>query len=105
MPSGVPTTAEKKAYFGVPTLGTTGNLGRNTYEGPGFANVDFSLFKNFKIPQVNEQSMLQFRFEFFNMFNRVNFYQPTPTINTLTFGRPTQTFDARQIQFGVKFIF
>ena len=67
------------AFFGMPTPGTDGNLGRNTYEGPGFANLDFSLFKNFKIPQINEQSMLQLRFEFFNMFNRVNFYQPTPT--------------------------
>jgi hypothetical protein len=49
--------------------------------------------------------MLQLRFEFFNVFNRVNFYQPTVQINSTTFGRPTQTFDARQIQFGVKFIF
>jgi hypothetical protein len=103
--SGIPTTAEKKAYFGVPELGTTGNLGRNTYEGPGFANVDFSLFKNIKIPQVNEQSMFQIRFEFFNLLNRVNFYQPTPTINSRTFGTATNTFEARQIQIGLKFIF
>jgi hypothetical protein len=103
--SGIPTTAEKKAYFGTPPPGVVGNLGRNTYEGPGFANLDFSLFKNFKIPQINEQSMLQLRFEFFNALNRVNFYQPTPTINTTTFGRATDTFDARQIQFGIKFIF
>ncbi len=82
-----------------------GNLGRNTYEGPGFANLDFSLFKNFKIPQINEQSMLQLRFEFFNMLNRVNFYQPTPQINSTSFGRATDTFAARQIQFGLKFIF
>jgi hypothetical protein len=104
-PSGVPTLAEKEAFFGVPELGTTGTLGRNTYEGPGFANVDFSVFKNIKIPQINEQSMVQVRFEFFNMFNRINFYQPTPTLNSSTFGTPTQTFDARQIQFGIKFIF
>jgi hypothetical protein len=103
--SGVPTTAEKKAFFGVPELGTTGNLGRNTYEGPGFANVDFSLFKNIKIPQVNEQSMFQIRFEFFNLLNRVNFYQPTNAINSRTFGTATNTFEARQIQIGLKFIF
>jgi hypothetical protein len=103
--SGVPTTAEKKAFFGVPELGTTGNLGRNTYNGPGFANVDFSLFKNIKVPQINEQSMFQIRFEFFNMFNRVNFLQPTNKLNTSTFGTATSSFDARQIQIGLKFIF
>jgi len=103
--SGVPSTAEKKAYFGMPAPGTNGNLGRNTYEGPGFVNVDFSLFKNFKIPQINEQSMLQLRFEFFNLLNRPNFYQPTPQINSTSFGRATDSFAARQIQFGLKFIF
>jgi hypothetical protein len=104
-PSGVPSTQENLDYFGTPAAGADGTLGRNTYEGPGFANVDFSVFKNIKIPQINEQSMLQVRFEFFNMFNRVNFYQPEPKLNSSTFGRPTQTFDARQIQFGIKFIF
>jgi len=103
--NGVPSTAEKKAFFGVPAPGSDGNLGRNTYEGPGFANLDFSLFKNFKIPQINEQSMVQLRFEFFNMLNRVNFYQPTNAINSTSFGRATDTFAARQIQFGLKFIF
>jgi hypothetical protein len=103
--SGAPTTAEKKAFFGVPEPGAVGNLGRNTYEGPGFANVDFSLFKNIKIPQINEQSMFQIRIEFFNLFNRVNFYQPANRINSSTFGTATDTFDARQIQIGLKFIF
>ena len=36
---------------------------------------------------------------------RVNFYQPSNTINSAQFGRSTQTFDAREIQFGLKFIF
>ncbi|NWG12136.1 MAG: TonB-dependent receptor [Acidobacteria bacterium] len=103
--SGVPSTAEKIAFFGKPAAGTNGTLGRNTFEGPGFSNVDFSLFKNFKIPSINEEAKLQFRFEFFNALNRVNFYQPTPTINSSTFGRATDTFAARQIQFGFKFIF
>jgi hypothetical protein len=103
--NGVPSTAEKLDFFGKPADGTNGNLGRNTYEGPGFANHDFSIFKEFRVPAVNEQSRLQFRFEFFNIFNRVNFYNPEPRINNSQFGRPTQTFDARQIQLGLKYIF
>ncbi|MEE8585062.1 MAG: hypothetical protein V3T83_09450, partial [Acidobacteriota bacterium] len=92
--------------FPTPTLGTTGDLGRNTFEGPGFANFDFSLFKDFSLAgPLSEESKIQFRVEFFNLFNRVNFLQPEPRINFAQFGRSTDTFDAREIQFGLKFIF
>jgi hypothetical protein len=104
-PGGIPGTAEKVAFFGQPEPGTNGTLGRNTYEGPGFANLDFSLFKNFKITAVNEDSRLQLRFEIFNAFNRVNFGQPDPVLVSSLFGRSSWAFDARQIQFGLKFIF
>src|SRR5258708_4048134 len=43
-----------------------GNAGRNTIRGPSLENFDFSLFKNFK---VREHVKLQFRGEFFNVFN------------------------------------
>jgi len=103
---GVPTTADKIAFFGKPTPAPKdGTLGRNTFEGPGYANTDFSVFKNFDLRAINEQAKIQFRAEFFNFFNRVNFRQPTVTINSSTFGRATATFTARQIQFGLKFIF
>ena len=59
--------------FPAPELGAQGNLGRNTFNGPGFANVDFSLIKNIKIPWfVREGANLQVRTEVFNLFNRVN---------------------------------
>jgi hypothetical protein len=103
--TGVPSTDEKIAFFGRPGEGTNGTLGRNTFEGPGFANHDFSIFKDFRIPSINEQARLQFRFEFFNLFNRVNFYNPEPRINNSEFGRPSETFDAREIQLGIKYIF
>ena len=102
--SGIPTTAEKVAYFGRPVAGTNGTLGRNTFEGPGFSNSDFSIFKNFRLG-FSEDAKLQFRFEFFNILNRPNFFQPEPQINDAQFGRSTQTFDARQVQLGLKFIF
>ena len=40
-----------------------------------------------------------------NLFNRVNFFQPNPALGWPTFGRSTEVFDAREIQFGIKFIF
>jgi len=53
---------------------TQGNVGRNTFRGPGFANVDFSPTKNFHIPWFvgHEGARLQLRGSFFNFFNRTN---------------------------------
>ena len=50
-----------------------GTAGRNIIEGPGHAGVDFSFYKN--IP-ITERLVAQLRFEFFNIFNRVNFNNP-----------------------------
>jgi len=98
-------TAGKLAYFGRPEDGALGTLGRNTFDGPGYVGLDFSLFKTISAPQISEDARFQLRFEFFNIFNRVNFFQPEPRIERTTFGRPTETFDAREIQIGLKFIF
>ncbi|MCZ6752846.1 MAG: TonB-dependent receptor [Acidobacteria bacterium] len=97
--------------FVLPEAGFFGNLGRNTIIGPGLANVDFSLMKNFG---MGETRRLQFRTEFFNIFNHTNFASP-PRGNLDIFdksgriqgaGRLTSTVTApRQIQFGLKFIF
>jgi len=51
-------------------LGTFGNSGVGSCSGPGIANTDFSVFKNFKI---TERVGMQFRMEFFNVFNKVQF--------------------------------
>jgi hypothetical protein len=89
--------------------GYFGNLGYNTVTGPGFATFDFSLLKN--VP-LSESTRLQFRSEFFNLFNHPNFALPdsTPFLATGArdpqAGRITQTrATARQIQFAMKFIF
>ena len=54
-------------------LGRFGTIGRNTLIGPGLATVDLSLLKNFNL---QEDLSLQFRAEFFNIFNRANFGDP-----------------------------
>jgi len=79
-----------------------GDLPRNAYRGPGFASTDLSLFKNFSMPR---ETKLQFRVEFFNLFNRVNLRLPTGNLASGTFGRSTQAFSAREIQFALKLIF
>jgi hypothetical protein len=90
-----------------------GNLGRNTVVGPGLVNVDYSMVKNTKIPKISEAFTVQFRAEFFNLFNHANFAPPTanldvlsgPTLGSAPFGRLTSTqTPERQIQFGLKLI-
>jgi len=105
---------------GVPGLGFDpghyGNLGSNTLTGPGLATVDFSLNKTF---QLTEGNRLQFRAEFFNLFNRANFSLPqvpnpiqpylqsgnrsveNPAAGVITSTRTK----AREIQFGLRFNF
>jgi hypothetical protein len=88
-----------------------GNLGRNVIIGPGFANTDFSVLKNTKI---TERLRVQFRAEFFDLFNHANFGQPgrTAQVGSTTFGVITSTRFAtgdsgssRQVQFALKLIF
>ena len=84
-------------------VGTLGNLGRNTGTSPGLANVDFSILKNFG---VAEEADIQFRAEFFNVFNRTNLGLPSRTVTSSAFGRITRTnTTARQIQLGLKLLF
>jgi hypothetical protein len=93
-------------------LGTFGNLGRNTVIGPGIQLFDFVLNKHFQIAENRE---LQFRSEFFNIFNHVNLAAPITNTrrifdnNGRLAGSPgtiTQTSStSRQIQFGLKYIF
>jgi len=79
-----------------------GDLPRNAYRGPGYASVDLSLVKNF---QVTTGTRFQFRAEMFNLFNRVNLQRPVGNLASSQFGKSTQSFAAREIQFGFKFIF
>ncbi len=89
-----------------------GNLGRNTIIGPGFEDIDFSLFKDTKI---TEKTTVQFRADTFNIFNHPNFGQPNRVVSTAagnSFGQITSTRfpvgdagSSRQIQLALKLIF
>lgn len=82
--------------------GTWGNSGRNILFGPGYANVDMAVTKNFA---VGEESTLQFRFEAFNLLNRPNFALPDSTLTSGTYGRITSAHEPRILQFGLKWRF
>jgi Carboxypeptidase regulatory-like domain/TonB-dependent Receptor Plug Domain len=107
-------------------LGQFGDSPKGDCLGPGIANTDFSIYKNFK---VTERIGLQFRMEFFNLFNKVQFlgnsgdadsqlnanYSSNMTANlannTTTgtvdanFGQSTKTRGPREIQYGLKLTF
>ena len=98
-----------------------GNVGRNVLRGPRQFNVDFSFIKRFP---VSEQKNVEFRAEFFNLFNHVNLDNPISNLNAITssggsidpntgriinpgdFGRIVATAgNPRLIQFAIKFNF
>jgi hypothetical protein len=86
-----------------------GNLGRNVVIGPTFNNVDFSIFKTILL---TDTTRVQFRAEFFDLFNHPNFGQPGNVAGTQSFGRITSTRfpsgesgSSRQLQFAVKLLF
>jgi len=96
--------------FSFPALGSLGNLGRNTLRGPGLQNLDFSVFKNHQL--WGEKLKIQFRAEMFNLLNRANLQAQLVTlfdkqgklVSTAGQLQPPTVTSARQIQFGMKFI-
>jgi TonB dependent receptor len=103
-----------RAAFARPADGTFGSSGRNTIIGPRLHIVDFSVSKATKF---NERIALQFRTEFFNLFNHANLSLPNVDFNSAAFGSISETPDVtagnprlgeggpRVIQFGLKLIF
>jgi len=79
-----------------------GNVARNPYISPGFANWDFSAMKNFAF---TEKYSLQFRFESFNFTNRVNWNRPNTGLTSPNFGLINSARAMRTNQFALKFIF
>jgi hypothetical protein len=94
---------DKSAFQAAPRY-QFGNLGRNVFHGRGFFNTDVGAFKNIALPR--EGLRLQFRGEFFNGFNNVNFSNPNGTLGDPNFGQVRGTQNrARQIQFGLKLLY
>ena len=91
-----------------PNGGRFGTLGRSTFRGPGYHNFDLSLIKDTSFGRrgANELCILQFRAEFFNVFNIVNFGLPNNVVRGSGFGIINKTAGtSRQIQFSLKLIY
>jgi hypothetical protein len=92
-----------KAAWSPAAFGTVGTSGRGMFRGPGQWNLDFSVFKDFPI---REQVTLQFRTEFFNLFNHASFGDPTTSLDSSSFGQIASTsVNARLIQFALRLSF
>jgi hypothetical protein len=89
--------------FAEPAPFSFGTAGRNILIGPGTHNWTFGLFKNFDLHERRQR--VQFRMEAFNLFNRVGLANPDTNFDSPTFGQILNSVPARQIQFGLKYLF
>ncbi|MEP6534412.1 MAG: TonB-dependent receptor [Bryobacteraceae bacterium] len=91
------------APWGTPALYTFGNAGRGILRAPGRTNFDFSVFKEFA---ATERLRVQFRSEFFNVFNHPQFDLPNASIGSAVAGTISGTVGTpRDIQFGLRLVF
>lgn len=88
--------------FVVNAVGTFGTAGRDILRGPRYFDTDLSVIKNTKLA---ERISLQFRAEFFNLFNNVNFTPPNSNRSSAQFGQITSALDPRILQFALKLVF
>lgn len=106
---GGPTQYFDPNAFIQPLPGTYGNAGRNILQGPNLVETDFSVSRKFSF---SERFALQFRSEFFNLFNHTNFNTPNPVVYAAATGLPSPTAgvvtststSSRQVQFGLKLL-
>jgi hypothetical protein len=97
--------------FSNPTGTSLGNTARNQFRGPGYKNLDFSLFRAF--PLGADQKRVEFRVEIFNLTNSPKWGNPDGQIGSATFGKSTNVGDGtrdagsgeRQIRIGLRFQF
>ncbi|HWP83822.1 MAG TPA: TonB-dependent receptor, partial [Terriglobia bacterium] len=111
-----------RSKFSSPPTNRVGYSDRNAFHGPGFWNVDLSLSRRFLLPRLGERVSLQFRAEFFNLFNHTNLGNPLtrleftdPPFGKANFGRlgfasasPTASplnEQPRRVQFALKLNF
>jgi len=101
-------------YFTVPTFASDGTIpappgiGRNAFRGPGFFNVDMTLGKAFGLPNnrvLGENSRIEFRADFFNIFNKLNLTNVQSDISAPNFGQAQGALAGRIINLQARFSF
>lgn len=93
------------SLFSENALGTPGNASRRSFYGPGMANFDLALLKEF---HISETKQFEFRLETFNTFNHAQFFGPAAVdgdISSQQFGQVVRAADPRLVQLAVKLTF
>ncbi|MCI0623603.1 MAG: TonB-dependent receptor [Acidobacteria bacterium] len=99
-------------FFDATTMGPPG-IGRNSFRGPRYGNLDMSLFKRTKLPNMpffGENGNIELRFNFFNFLNLTNlepirFFQAGSIITNTNFGRSERGLAGRVIELQARFSF
>ena len=95
---GPPAGGAAAAKFPAPPLGTEGNLGRNTYDNPGYNNLNFTVEK----VCTTEKFKFEVKGEFINLFNRVNLTNVSNSLSAGNFGQATGQFSPRYFQLHLR---
>jgi hypothetical protein len=99
-------TSAQLAALSNPAAGSAGNYTNQSLHGPGYTNLDASLFKSFRLPSFADRVLFQFRAEYFNVLNHANFTEPSSlNINTTSTGNLTSTYSPRVGQLALKLSF
>ena len=93
---------EHTADFEAPPAYGFGDAGRNILMAPGYHVWDISLIKQ---TRLSDGDLLEFRVEFFNAFNQVNFERPNADFGTSVFGKIFGAERAREIEIALKYSF
>ena len=100
---GPPAGGAAAAQFPAPPLGTEGNLGRNTYDNPGYNNLNFTFEKVFTTPWFFQDKLyFEVKGEFINLFNRVNLNNVSNSMSAGNFGQATGQFSPRYFQLHLR---
>ena len=98
---GTPAFYLDRAAFAAPSAGTYSTLKPFTIRNPSRLQNDLAVTRSFRI----SERQLQFRWEVFNVINRVNFNAPVVSLNSGNFGRILTAGDPRIMQFALKYEF
>jgi hypothetical protein len=91
------------SQFPAPALGQEGNLGRNTYDRPGYKNMDLTFEKHLSLPWFfTEKIKIEAKGEVFNLFNRTNLNGVDSGMGDGTFGQSTSQLPPRSLQLHLR---
>ena len=89
-------------------LPTAPGIHRGIFTGPGYFDVDATLSKSFGLPTfkiIGENAKIEFRANFYNLFNHLNLYNPQNNINDQHFGEAQNALGSRTIEIQARFSF